>query len=294
MKRICAIFISVLSLISCLVMAGCQEDKQTDNKTIQGTVSPSQDAPSESITQEQGSTTAATDDVQEITPEEAPVDFTGIEPAPESDFRCMRTPEKQIYILEYTGSDTVVVVPDTIQGMPVVSVCMGKGKDFEGVKIPEGVTMINEDAFMKCTKLRTVILPSTLTGIESRAFYEAVNLKTIELPEGLQEIRSEAFFSTQLEKVVVPSTVSYIGRMAFDARIKELTILDGDVPLTLGPQSMWDHQGGIYRIPARATTFEAIYDDDRVFHESATIICPAGSAAENYCKEYGFNYQTAE
>lgn len=289
MKRVYIAFLLALSLIFSLTFTGCGADTQTgssSDKENNNTASPSNSSASDAE-QAEAETTEQTE------PEPAPVDFTGIAPAPESDFfYSLDESTGEAHIMQYLGNDNVVVVPNTIEGLTVVSVCFGQEKDVEGVKIPEGVKWISEKCFFRYRYLRTVILPSTLESIGFRAFYQTRALKTIDLPEGLQQIEADAFYESVLEYVVVPSTVTAIGGEAFAANIKELTILDGDTPLELTSYKPL-YGNGIYHIPARVTVIEDPFGSDEcMFSTKSTIICPAGSVTEAYAKRFGLNYQT--
>ena len=84
------------------------------------------------------------------------------------------------------------------------------------IEVPEGVTIIPENAFRCMSSLRLITLPSTLKTIGINAFREAVNLKEITLPEGLQSIQESAFHQcTSLSVVKFPSTLVDLGSSAF-------------------------------------------------------------------------------
>ena len=87
--------------------------------------------------------------------------------------------------------------------------------DMENVKIPEGVTVIGENAFYNCEEIREVVFPSTVKRIEAKAFYHCVNLKRISFSEGLCEIGDEAFWGAEIDKLILPSTLRRIGRGCF-------------------------------------------------------------------------------
>ena len=69
-------------------------------------------------------------------------------------------------LVEYIGSEKSIIIPDNL-GIKIIG-----GKSFAGIsivsiKIPEGVTEIDYDAFALCSKLENVELPSTLEVIRS-------------------------------------------------------------------------------------------------------------------------------
>ncbi|MBQ8434077.1 MAG: leucine-rich repeat protein, partial [Clostridia bacterium] len=95
----------------------------------------------------------------------------------------------------------------------------------ENIVIPEGVTTINDGAFLGSDVLY-VQLPSTLKVIASDAFRGSY-ISSMTLPEGLTTIGSGAFIDTQLTEIVIPSTVTEIGSSAFLSAwyLESITIL---------------------------------------------------------------------
>ena len=122
----------------------------------------------------------------------------------------------------------------------------------EVVTIPDGVTVLDEEAFMKdndivkvicpdslqvignfafalCKKLEEVVLPESLCGTLSETFTESPALRRVDIPRGITKIGSDAFsFCTGLEAVTIPDTVKRIGDRAFYKceNLKELYIPD--------------------------------------------------------------------
>lgn len=71
--------------------------------------------------------------------------------------------DSEIEITKYTGSDSEVVIPATINGLPVRSI--GKNAfrfhdEIKSVKIPKSVNLVGEYAFSYCESLTDIIIPA--------------------------------------------------------------------------------------------------------------------------------------
>ena len=85
----------------------------------------------------------------------------------------------------------------------------------EVVNIPNSVTSIGSAAFARCESLKSIILPNSVKSIEKEAFSGCLSLQNVHIPEGVISIGQEAFRWTLLEKILIPSTVEFIGNDAF-------------------------------------------------------------------------------
>ena len=76
--------------------------------------------------------------------------------AAESDF-TYTTVDNTAMVTGYTGSETELVIPDTLGGYTVTSIgnrALWQNQTFVSVTIPETVTSIEEYAFWKCTAFK--------------------------------------------------------------------------------------------------------------------------------------------
>ena len=86
---------------------------------------------------------------------------------------------KSIKITKYNGSDSDVVIPDTIDSLPV--------------------TIIESDAFANNESIESVTIPETVVEIGGWAFENCTNLKEIDLPSNLKEIGGYILSQTAYE-----------------------------------------------------------------------------------------------
>lgn len=90
-----------------------------------------------------------------------------------------------------------------------------KQQSLKEYSVPEGVTIICDDAFSDCESLETIILPSSIKLIGSGAFYNCVNLESIIIPEGVKSIESYTFNGcSSLQELVLPCSLERIDTSA--------------------------------------------------------------------------------
>ena len=103
------------------------------------------------------------------------------------------------------------------------------------IEIPEGMTVIDNNAFKNNTKLKEVILPSTLKSIGISAF-EGTSLSKIELPSSLMYIGENAFANIKtLTEVTIPKSVETASHAFYgDINLKKVIFEDGIVTIPSG------------------------------------------------------------
>lgn len=114
--------------------------------------------------------------------------------APESDFEFVLSEDGTfIALTKYKGNAKNLVIPETIQGVPVEVI----------------------DGFCGNENIKSVVIPSSAKIISSDAFSSCASLEKVTLPEGLLYIDDMAFFATGLTSVTLPKSLEYLGAIAF-------------------------------------------------------------------------------
>ena len=127
------------------------------------------------------------------------------------------------------------VIPDTLDGHPVVHIEMGTFRnctEIESVTLPAGVRHIMDETFAGCTALRRVEFPAELTEVCEGAFRGCISLEEVVFPEGMSFIGKEAFKDCRnLARVTLPENLHTIGAEAFGncTSLTELTIPQGTI-----------------------------------------------------------------
>ena len=135
-----------------------------------------------------------------------------------------------VSIAIYTGKETDVTIPETIEGKKVT----GIGNDvfrsctsLQQITIPDGVTSIGEFAFSGCSSLTQITIPDSVTSISGGAFYGCKALQQITIPDSVTSIGSEAFYGCKaLQQITIPDSVTSIGSEAFRSctSLQQITI----------------------------------------------------------------------
>lgn len=150
--------------------------------------------------------------------------------SPASDFEYEISQDGSfVYINKYVGTSDSVVIPSTIDGLPVVSLkgvvnssgIAEKGvfenSNVKAVTISDGVEAIGFNAFKNCKDLSKIVFNAKLSIIGDFAFANCNNLEEIDLSgTKVEAIRDEAFANcTGITKVVWPDSLSTIGDRTF-------------------------------------------------------------------------------
>ena len=171
-----------------------------------------------------------------------------------------------IQLVEYTGSDENVTIPE---GIEVIGSCAFFGKEIKSITIPKSVNYISERAFLCCRNLESVTFEGADDGtsklrIIGKLAFAGTAIKEITLPASLETIeeaafvnvgedfaKTEEYFITSgavgeaiavLEKVHIvdteenPSKLKTIGKFAFNScrNLTEINIPDSVQSFAMG------------------------------------------------------------
>ena len=141
--------------------------------------------------------------------------------------------DNSVTIDRYTGSDSVVVMPDNIDGYDVTGIA---GSAFAGctsikdIKLPESITYIGME-FIKETQIETITIPQSVKNAEyyyhwGGIFTGAEKLKEVIFEDGIKNIPANVcrtgynnqwsnYGINNIEKVYIPDSVETIEEYAF-------------------------------------------------------------------------------
>ncbi len=104
---------------------------------------------------------------------------------------------------QYTGKSPDVVVPE---GVTVIGENAFAGLKIKSIQLPESLQEIQGSAFSGCENLAAVIIPAGVTHIGDLAFAFCSGLKTVTLPAGVTNIGNRAFMLCKELKTVTISS----------------------------------------------------------------------------------------
>ena len=102
-------------------------------------------------------------------------------------------------------------IPDTVQYF----IGFGSNPYLKSVRLPAGISKIENNQFDGCTALESIDIPSNVKKIDREAFAGCSSLKNVTFHEGLINIGELAFRDCDIQNLNLPSTVTTIGRGAF-------------------------------------------------------------------------------
>jgi len=135
-------------------------------------------------------------------------------------------------ITGYSGKETNLVIPDTIDGIKVTAIgdsAFEVRTKIVSITIPDGVVSIGQSAFSECYGLTNITIPDSVVSISKSAFSYCDSLESITIPDGVKSIQYGTFNHCEsLKDVTLPDNLISIGYGAFRACIslENITIPD--------------------------------------------------------------------
>ncbi len=159
-----------------------------------------------------------------------------------SDIFAYKIKDGYVRINRYKGSDPVVVIPDTIEGLPVKTINENAFYDLNitELTLPAGIENVSAKIINHSKELRNIYISEgsenyiSVDGViytadgKTLAMYPGGRMGEAEIAEGVTRIGDRAFFGCCISEVTLPDTVEEIGISAFErcSELKEIAIPD--------------------------------------------------------------------
>lgn len=120
-----------------------------------------------------------------------------------------------ISVYSYKGTETVLHIPETIDGYTVTVVgsnILLENDTVEEVVIPDTVKIIKPQAFWNKSGIKKIELGNSVEKIGYQAFFGCDSLESINIPDTCKSIGSAAFFRcSSLGEIHIPASVEKLG-----------------------------------------------------------------------------------
>lgn len=141
-----------------------------------------------------------------------------------------------ISILGYTGGESVITIPDTIEEKEVKEIAESAFEDnkyIETVVLPKTLTSIDSYSFYNCSNLKEVKGLEHVNNMEKAAFKNCTSLDNVVI--GAESVEKEAFKNcSSLKNLTFTTNVKYIRNTAFQECISLQSLTIPDSVLELG------------------------------------------------------------
>lgn len=116
-------------------------------------------------------------------------------------------------VVEYSTGLTSATVAEGIE--VVGNRTFRKCTNLETVALPNTLTEIGPAVFQSCSNLANITIPESVTTIGEGAFAECTALTSINIPAGITRLEKDVLRNTGLVSIEIPASVNYIGTYAF-------------------------------------------------------------------------------
>lgn len=220
----------------------------------------------------------------------------------------------RVYINEYTGTKTKLIIPETIDGKPVFAIVAKAftGSDLTYLKLPASLSLLGSNAFNECDSLTQIDVDEANTKFCSidgvvysedktvlRAF-PAGRSGSFMIPDGVTTIYNYAFYRCyQLESVNMYNSVTSIGERAFSFcwNLKDIRLSEALETISPFAFSHCDDLTEIH-LPKSITSIgnDAFLgkvnsnDSSKEYYFVDGIYCVKGSYPAKFIKSLGLDY----
>ena len=150
-----------------------------------------------------------------------------------------------------------------------------EGRTDRSYMVPDGVSIISNNAFYGTYEIQKVTLSNSVRIIEDSAFEDCYQLEFIDFGEGLQTVERNSFDGTQLKSISLPMTLSELSAGAFHGcrNISSITVAEGNTRFFSDGIGLYEKttDGFVFCLyaPAAENSFYAVKEGTKKISENA-------------------------
>ena len=166
-------------------------------------------------------------------------------------------------------------LPTYMGGYRVTSIADGvfsnlSSEDVYKIVIPDGISVIGNEAFMGCSDIE-IVVEGELSSVGEKAFYGCNGLTSVKLGGGIETVTAEAFVGSGLTSITIPSTVKVVDENAFSECVAMKTLFLYDTIETINDSAFYDTAiAAVYFYGTDAGVAAVL--DERVFARNDVIL----------------------
>ncbi|MBO5454514.1 MAG: leucine-rich repeat protein [Clostridia bacterium] len=213
MKKIITIM-AVLAVMTSFAACGDKKDEKGNDSSSKQVAAENNDGAEDNADDDGENTADADDDDDEQKPvaDDSPITVDDVLNHPETPAEDFEYRDGDFVVIEgYIGSDPIVVIPEQINGHPVMVVnANGFNLDskVKGVSFPSGVTELS--GTFNCNKNIQVVIAKGIEEVDDGAFNQNGKLKYVDLGPNLIELRECQFVTDEELEIHIPESTTEI------------------------------------------------------------------------------------
>jgi len=208
--------------------------------------------------------------------------------------------DSEITITGYSGTPESLVIPSSIDGMPVTSIrdnAFFNCHSLKNISLPSTLKTMGHHCFYDCSALEEITLPCSITQIGMGCFGRCCSLKKVVLPDSVKILPDSCFRRcTSLTDLLIPQSVTEIEKFCFCgcSSLRYISLSGNLQNIGTGAFYMCESLDNIY-LPQSVESIgmEALgYLTDNKLSDLKIISYP-DSVAEAYANENGISFSDA-
>ena len=176
-----------------------------------------------------------------------------------------------------------IVLPDSVE--VIGDYAFSNNASMESVSLGGGVKELGSFAFAGCSGMHGIELPTSLETIGYAAFYNS-GLTEIEVPASVTKIYPSAFEASSLTKAVIKAPIATLGTETFSKCGDLEEVVLPETLTYIGPYAFFETDLSEIYIP------DSVLDIDvcAFYNSDVAILGAAGSYAEKFASDYGYDF----